>query len=148
MATAQTLLKGKVVDSENGEALLRSTVLVMTPDTARMVTGGTTANDGSFNLKNVKDGTYLLKISYVGYHNFYRTINVKSAENKGTMAIGTVMLVPNTVELKQAVVTAQMKEVEVKEDTLIFNADAFKVPEGSVLEELIRGICLPRLLTR
>ena len=140
MATAQTLLKGKVVDSENGEALLRSTVLVMTPDTARMVTGGTTANDGSFNLKNVKDGTYLLKISYVGYHNFYRTINVKSAENKGTMAIGTVMLVPNTVELKQAVVTAQMKEVEVKEDTLIFNADAFKVPEGSVLEELIKKL--------
>lgn len=140
MITAQTLLKGKVVDSENGEALLRSTVLVMTPDTARMVTGGTTANDGSFNLKNVKDGTYLLKISYVGYHNFYRTINVKSAENKGTMAIGTVMLVPNTVELKQAVVTAQMKEVEVKEDTLIFNADAFKVPEGSVLEELIKKL--------
>lgn len=140
MGTAQTLLKGKVVDSENGEALLRSTVLVMTPDTARMVTGGTTANDGSFNLKNVKDGTYLLKISYVGYHNFYRTINVKSAENKGTMAIGTVMLVPNTVELKQAVVTAQMKEVEVKEDTLIFNADAFKVPEGSVLEELIKKL--------
>ena len=140
MATAQTLLKGKVVDSENGEALLRSTVLVMTPDTARMVSGGTTANDGSFNLKNVKDGTYLLKISYVGYHNFYRTINVKSAENKGTMAIGTVMLVPNTVELKQAVVTAQMKEVEVKEDTLIFNADAFKVPEGSVLEELIKKL--------
>lgn len=140
MATAQTLLKGKVVDSENGEALLRSTVLVMTPDTARMVTGGTTANDGSFNLKNVKDGTYLLKISYVGYHNFYRSINVKSAEDKGTMAIGTVMLVPNTVELKQAVVTAQMKEVEVKEDTLIFNADAFKVPEGSVLEELIKKL--------
>lgn len=140
IASAQTLLKGKVVDSENGEALLRSTVLVMTPDTARMVTGGTTANDGSFNLKNVKDGTYLLKISYVGYHNFYRSINVKSAENKGTLAIGTVMLVPNTVELKQAVVTAQMKEVEVKEDTLIFNADAFKVPEGSVLEELIKKL--------
>lgn len=140
IASAQTLLRGKVVDSENGEALLRSTVLVMTPDTTRMIAGGTTASDGSFSLKNVKDGTYILKISYVGYHNFFRTINIKKDENKGTQTVGTVMLVPNTVELKQAVVTAQIKEVEVKEDTLIFNADAFKVPEGSVLEDLIKTL--------
>lgn len=140
IASAQTLLRGKVVDSENGEALLRSTVLVMTPDTTRMIAGGTTASDGSFSLKNIKDGTYILKISYVGYHNFFRTINIKKDENKGTQTVGTVMLVPNTVELKQAVVTAQIKEVEVKEDTLIFNADAFKVPEGSVLEDLIKTL--------
>ncbi|MDE5998533.1 MAG: carboxypeptidase-like regulatory domain-containing protein, partial [Bacteroidaceae bacterium] len=140
IASAQTLLRGKVVDSENGEALLRSTVLVMTPDTTRMIAGNTTESDGSFSLKNVKDGTYILKISYVGYHNFFRTINIKKDENKGTQTVGTVMLVPNTVELKQAVVTAQIKEVEVKEDTLIFNADAFKVPEGSVLEELIKKL--------
>ena len=139
-AFSQSQLKGKVMDSENGEALIRSTVMLMTTDTTRMVTGSTTANDGSFTLKNVKDGAYVMKISYVGYHNFFRTINVKKAENKGVQTIGTVLLVPNTVELKQAVVTAQMKEVEVKEDTLIFNADAFKVPEGSVLEELIKKL--------
>lgn len=139
-AFSQTLLKGKVVDSENGESLMRSTVMVMTTDTTRMVTGGTTNENGAFSIKNVKDGTYILKISYIGYHNFFRTIAVNSATNGGNQAIGTVMLVPNSIELKQAVVTAQMKEVEVKEDTIIFNADAFKVPEGSVLEELIRKL--------
>jgi len=138
--SAQTLLRGKVIDSENGDALMRSTVMVMTTDTARMVTGGTTNEDGSFGIKNVKDGTYIVKISYIGYHNFFRAITVNRTTNNGSQAIGTVMLVPNTVELKQAVVTAQMKEVEVKEDTIIFNADAFKVPEGSVLEELIRKL--------
>ena len=138
-ASAQTLLKGKVVDSENGEALVASTVQVMTTDTARMVTGVITATDGTFNIKKVKDGNYLLKISYVGYRNFFRPISVKKSENKGTQTIGTVLLVPNSILLDQAVVTGQMKEVEVKEDTLIFNADAFKVPEGSVLEELIKN---------
>ena len=139
-ASAQTLLKGKVVDSENGEALVASTVQVMTTDTARMVTGVITATDGTFNIKKVKDGNYLLKISYVGYRNFFRPISVKKSENKGTQTIGTVLLVPNSIMLDQAVVTGQMKEVEVKEDTLIFNADAFKVPEGSVLEELIKKL--------
>ena len=139
-AQAQTLVKGKVIDSENGESLVRSSVMIMTQDSVRMVTGGTTDNGGAFNIKNVKDGAYVVKVSYVGYHDFYRKIEVNSSENKGSLAVGTVMMTPNSIELKQAVVTAQMKEVEVKEDTLIFNADAFKVPEGSVLEDLIKKL--------
>lgn len=142
---SQSVVKGKVVDSENGDALMRSTVMLMTADSTRMVTGVATAQDGSFNLKNVKDGTYVVKISYIGFHDFLRQITVKKDENKGTLTIGTVMLVPSSIELNQAVVTGQIKEVEMKEDTLIFNADAFKVPEGSVLEDLIKK--LPRHFT-
>ena len=137
---SQSVVKGKVVDSENGDALMRSTVMLMTADSTRMVTGVATAQDGSFNLKNVKDGTYVVKISYIGFHDFLRQITVKKDENKGTLTIGTVMLVPSSIELNQAVVTGQIKEVEMKEDTLIFNADAFKVPEGSVLEDLIKKL--------
>ena len=137
---AQTLVKGKVIDSENGESLMRSSVMIMTPDSSRMVTGGTTNDGGEFNIKNVKDGSYVVRVSYVGYHDFFRKIDVKSSENKGTLTVGTVMMTPNSIELKQTVVTAQLKEVEVKEDTLIFNADAFKVPEGSVLEDLIKKL--------
>jgi hypothetical protein len=53
---------------------------------------------------------------------------------------GTIILTPNSVVLEEAVIKGTLKQVEVKEDTLIFNADAFKVPEGSVLEELIKKI--------
>ena len=137
---AQTTLKGKVIDSENGEELIATTVMVMSPDTARMITGTSTSKDGTFSIKNVKDGNYIMKISYGGYHNFFRPITVNKKANKGNQAIGTILLIPNTILLNQAVVTGTMKEVEVKEDTLIFNADAFKVPEGSVLEELIKKL--------
>lgn len=134
------MLQGKIIDSENGEALIASTVMIMSPDTARMVTGTTTARDGSFQMKGVKDGQYVLKVSYVGYQNFFRSIHVKKSENKGTLSIGTILLSQNSINLNQAVVTAQMKEMEVKEDTLIFNAGAFKVPEGSVLEDLVKKL--------
>lgn len=137
---AQTLLKGKVLDSENGDAMIKSTVMVMNADTTRMVAGGTTDDNGAFNIKNVKDGTYVVKVSYIGYRDFYKKITVNKKETQGSMAVGTVMLTPGNIELKQAVVTAQVKEVEVKEDTLIFNAGAFKVPEGSVLEDLIKKL--------
>lgn len=136
---AQTPVKGKVIDSENGEPLMRSTVMVMTADTLHMVTGTTTSEDGSFTIKSVKDGNYIVKISYMGYHNFFRALSINHAKQP-SVAMGTAMMIPSSVELKAAVVTAQLKEVEVKDDTIMFNADAFKVPQGSVLEELIRKL--------
>ena len=137
---AQSTLKGKVIDSESGEPLIASTVRVMSMDTTRMVAGNATTRDGSFSIKSVKDGNYILKVSYVGYRDFYRNITVNKKESKGNLTIGTIMMKQNSIELTQAVVTAELKEMEMKDDTLIFNADAFKVPEGSVLEDLIKKL--------
>lgn len=130
---------GKVYDSEEGQPLISCSVMLMTADTTKMVSGGVTKNDGAFEIKNISDGTYIMKISYVGYHNWYRPIIVKYS-TLAKQNIGTVMLIPSTVELQAATVTAQVPEIEVKDDTLMFNAAAFKVPEGSVLEDLVKKL--------
>ena len=138
---AQSTLTGKVIDSETGEALIASTVRIMSTDTTRLVAGNATTKDGTFSVKNVKDGNYIMKVSYVGYNDFYRAITVnRKSNNKGNQPIGTIMMTQSNIQLDQAVVTAELKEMEVKDDTLIFNADAFKVPEGSVLEDLIKKL--------
>ncbi|WP_257882244.1 hypothetical protein [Segatella salivae] len=38
------------------------------------------------------------------------------------------------------VVTATMKEVEIKGDTTVINANAFYTPEGAYLEELLKRV--------
>ena len=137
---AQSTLTGKVIDSETGEALIASTVRIMSTDTTRLVAGNATTKDGTFSVKSVRDGNYILKVSYVGYNDFYRAISVKRKDTKGNQAIGTIMMTQSSIQLTQAVVTGELKEMEMKDDTLIFNADAFKVPEGSVLEDLIKKL--------
>ena len=138
-ASAQkTRVYGRVFDSQSGEALVRATVQLMKPDTTSMITGDVTGSLGTFTIKNVAAGDYVVKISYIGYHNFFRKITVAAKQQEQN--VGTVMLVPSSVLLETAVVSATLPQMEVKEDTLIFNADAFKVPEGSVLEELIRKL--------
>ena len=131
-------ISGFVKDSESGDALMRATVQIMQPDSTKMVTGGVTNNIGGYTIKNVSPGTYVVKISYIGYHNFFRKVELK--EGQTTHNVGTVMLIPSSVMLQTAVVTGTLQQVEVKEDTVIFNADAFKTPEGSVLEELIKKL--------
>ena len=129
---------GFVKDSEDGEALVRATIQVMTEDTTKMVTGGVTNTLGGYTLKNVEEGTYIVKISYLGYHNFTRKITIKNGETIHN--VGTTLLIPNTIIIEGAVVEAALPQMEVREDTLIFNADAFKVPEGSVLEDLVKKL--------
>ena len=133
-----TRLTGRVYDSDSGEALSYATIQVLKSDTTQLVTGGVTTQTGGYPIKNVAPGNYVVKISYIGDHNFFRAITVK--EKQMELNVGTVMMVPSSVVLKDLVVTGTMKEVEVKEDTIIFNADAFKVPEGSVLEDLIKKL--------
>ena len=42
------------------------------------------------------------------------------------------------LELSEVVVTAPIKEVELVGDTTVINADAYRIPEGSNLEELVK----------
>lgn len=129
---------GYVKDSEDASALVRATIQIMSPDTSRMITGGVTNTLGGYTIKNVEEGSYVVKVSYIGYHNFFRAITIKNGETIHN--VGTVLLTPTSVLLETAVVKGQLPQMEVKEDTIIFNADAFKVPEGSVLEDLIKKL--------
>ena len=138
-AQKKTNVTGRVLDSEEGEPLQSCSVILTKADSTGMVTGGISNANGNWTLKNVSPGNYVVKISFIGYHTFYRPLQVKPTAT-GSLNMGTILLTPSSIELKTAVVTGQLKEVEVKEDTIIFNADAFKVPEGSVLEELIRKL--------
>ena len=52
---AQSTLTGKVIDSETGEALIASTVRIMSTDTTRLVAGNATTKDGTFSVKSVRD---------------------------------------------------------------------------------------------
>ena len=137
-AQKKATVTGRVLDSESAEALSYSTVQIMKNDSTSMVGGAVTNVNGYYTVKNIPPGQYVMKVSYIGYHNFFRQLEVKDGATE--VNGGTVLLTPNSVMLQEAVITGTLRQVEVKEDTLIFNADAFKVPEGSVLEELIKKI--------
>lgn len=42
--------------------------------------------------------------------------------------------------MQQANVVARLAQVEMKADTFVYNADAYRLPEGSVLEELVKKL--------
>ena len=131
-------VSGRVLDTALKEPVSQATVqLLSVPDSAYVV-GIASGTDGKFTLPKVGAGKYLLKVSYIGLQTKY--LPVQLAENVPNKQLGDISLDSDAVALKEAVVTAQAPPVVVREDTIEYSAAAYPVPEGSMLEELIKKI--------
>ena len=125
---------GTVTDASNGEALPTvSVALYSLPDTVLAVGMGTD-NEGAFSL-NAKPANYFLRLSYVGY--MTKEMNVKLEAGK-VLNLGTIALKEDATMLDEATVVTEVPPVTASNDTLVYNTAAFRVPEGSMLEELIK----------
>lgn len=126
-------ISGTVVDS-NGEPLPSATVVIMNPDSSQ-VTGQSTAADGTFKLQT-KVGDYILRVSFIGYKTVWRNVSL-TKQNRSAL-LGEITLHDNAKLMKDAVVTAAAAQVEMKADTFVYNADAFRIPAGSNFEALLK----------
>ena len=130
---------GDVTDYETNEPVIAATVQLLSLPDSSFVTGATTDLKGQFELEQrMSLGNYLLKVSFVGYGDDYRGFTV--AEDTRRIRLDSIRLKTDALLLQEAVIEAQIAQVQVAEDTVIFNAEAFRVAEGSMLEELIRKL--------
>jgi hypothetical protein len=131
-------VSGKVVESDTKNAVEMATVqLLSLPDSAQAA-GMVTNRNGWFSLPKVKAGKYVLRLSFVGYttKNIPLTLTEKNTERN----VGTIGLETDAVMLKEAVITAEAPQVTTVEDTLLYNASAYRTPEGAMLEELVKKL--------
>ena len=132
-------VSGIVIDKENAEALITASVQVYKSADSTYVTGVATDLNGAFKLKSLKKDNYYLKFSFMGYHTKEEALDLTSQKEKD-VDLGYITMVTNAVLLSEATVTAQAAKVQVKGDSLVFNADAYRLPPGSALEELIKRL--------
>lgn len=129
-----------LVVSNNGggqEVLPYTNILVLEAGDSTLVKGVMSDAGGNFRLSfhAKKESPYLLKVSYIGMKPEFRALNT----NKTKIHVGNIVLTEG-LELSEVVVTAPIKEVELVGDTTVINADAYRIPEGSNLEELVKKI--------
>ena len=130
---------GTLVDKETGEAVVAATVQLLALPDSSFVDGKTTGEQGVFNFKEVKKGTYTLKLSFVGYVTKYVDVDL-TAQKKSNVEIGYITMSADAILLEGAKVTAHAAKVAVSGDSLVYSALAYRVPEGSTLEALVKQL--------
>ncbi len=140
--TTQTLsaqerrITGILIDSETSEPLVEAAVSLLKSDSTFVA--GTLSNEaGLFSIVAPENESYLLKISSVGYTTSLKKIVI---EEEHDLVMGKVKMKADAIVLQGVTATAQALKVVVVEDTFIYNSAAYRTPEGSVVEELIKRL--------
>ena len=133
---AQVSISGTVTDRDTKEGIEQVTVQLLRGDST-FVKGTLTNESGAFSIDNVDDGRYIVKLSSVGYQPYCKDVRVKGGK---TIDLGTLVMGADAIMLKATTVTAQAQKVILREDTFVYNADAYRTPEGSVVEELVKKL--------
>ncbi|MBP5339481.1 MAG: TonB-dependent receptor [Prevotella sp.] len=137
LSAQQASFSGRVIDKENSSPLAKSTLqLYKINKSDTTFVGGTYADErGAFVIKGNGTGNYLLKVTYLGYKPLAKTVTL--GRTNTTQRLGDLALESDAIQLEGAVVTANLPKMVIKDDTVVYNADAFRVPEGSVIEALV-----------
>lgn len=139
VAVAQKVtLSGLVMDGALNEPLPGAAVVLLQPKDSAQAAGVSSDLEGKFKLPAVKSGNYILRISYIGFQTYYRNITLPKGDK--SINIGTITIQEDSKILKEAEVTAKLAQVEMSADTFIYNAEAFRLPEGSALEDLVKKL--------
>ena len=135
--TKNITVSGRVVEDTKEPAIQATVQLLSLPDSVQ-ASGTATTSQGYFTLPKVSAGKYVLKVSYIGFKSQYLPMHLyatTTAKNVGTLTLET-----DAVMLAEAVVTAEAPQVQVVEDTLVYNSSAYRTPEGAMLEELVKKL--------
>ncbi len=134
-------VKGRVQMLEAGndkkQSLPSASIVVLERTDSSFVKGTTSDKNGRFTLhyQSQQKKQYLLKLSFVGLQSVYRVLGDSVSVN-----VGTIVLKDDDIRIGEVVVTGNLQEVVMEGDTTVINAAAYKTPEGSYLEDLVKRI--------
>ncbi|MGL5546912.1 MAG: outer membrane beta-barrel protein [Tannerellaceae bacterium] len=129
-------ITGTVIDKELNEPVEQANVRLLNAKDSAYVKGTASGKNGFFSIKTVKPGSYIVQISYIGYTTVDKNLLVTG--KNATVNVGKVEMSDEGILLSEAVVVGKAAEVVVRNDTVEYNAESFKVAEGSALEEMLK----------
>ena len=130
-------LQGVVYEKKQAEPLPGAYVQLL-DSLGHVVKAGTSQMDGRYFLSDVAAGNYRLRVSFLGFHP--QLFQIKLSGRARSMPPMDVFLDEITVKMAETVVTAQVPEITMVDDTVMHHAAAYPVPEGAMVEELLKKI--------
>ncbi|MBR5481139.1 MAG: TonB-dependent receptor [Bacteroidaceae bacterium] len=130
-------IRGTVFENETLQPLEGATVRLYKQDST-MVGGHASDKNGDFLLANVRPDVYVLKVSFMGFKT--QSFKLDLTDKKGNFKTQDILMREEEKLMAEAVVSGQMPEMTVVEDTVMYNADAFALPEGSMVEDLVKRL--------
>ncbi len=124
---------GIVKDTSTKVNVKNAVVSLLSPKDSILKAFTRVKEDGSYSLKNVKQGKYIISVSHPTFGEYVDDIEVKSANE----TLGPIALTTKSKLLAEVIVRSG-SPIRIKGDTTIYTADSFKVSANANVEELLK----------
>lgn len=137
MPQAQVKITGIVKDTAN-KPLAFATISLLNKSDSTFEAFAVSDKTGSYEIKQAKEGNYLLQASYIGYFTEYKPVLI----TKNTTSITHNFYLQNNEAklLPDVEISSEKVPIKLKGDTLEYNANSFKTKPDAVVEDLLKKL--------
>ncbi len=128
---------GTVLDSISTDAMAYVTALALNPKDSSIVAGAISNENGNFSITDLSMGTYLVKLSFVGYTPVYIS-NVKLTELESTANLKNIVLTPVSLDVVE--IDGKLPEIRYEIDKKIINVEDQINTDGQTAIEILQNI--------
>ncbi|MES2374591.1 MAG: outer membrane beta-barrel protein [Bacteroidota bacterium] len=132
-------ISGKITDSSGKKNLPLTTITVFKAKDTSIITYRLSNDAGEFKIPSLPLNVPLrLMATYSGYEAFRKDFILTTLEP--SVNFGTVQLTGTSKQLDEVIVFSERPPVVIKQDTIEFNASAFKTLPSALLEDLLKKL--------
>ncbi len=132
-------ISGALIDGANKQPLSFASVVVTKKNAAQPPKNMQSDIDGKFTVKGLSNGTYSLRITYVGYLSVVKDTIVIS-NTKKNITLPNITLMPSKGALKEVTVTAQRDQIKLGIDKKSFSVAESLVSQGGSATDLLANV--------
>ena len=128
---SQNEITGKVLDQDNDPLPFANVILLNAQDSVAVVKGTVTEADGNFILKDIADNAYLLKITFVGYDDYLKSIKVKGNTN-----LNNIRIAEASNDLDEVTIQSRKPRISREVDRIVFDVENSTLSSGNTWDIL------------
>lgn len=138
-AAQQGSLRGRVVDARSGENIEYANIALLKASDSSLVNGTVSESNGSFRL-SAPYGSYLLRITFMGYDAYFHPQRVVLGEKHKEVNLGKLQLKMSGTMMEAVEVTAERSMVEYQLDKRVVNVDKNIVAGGGTATDVLEQV--------
>ena len=125
-AYSQYSIKGIVNDQSSNPVVFANVVLLNSQDSTTVYRGAVSNEEGEYVFENIAQNEYLLSISFVGFENFLKKVEINGDEN-----LGTIVLEEEASGLQEITINAKKPKISRSIDRIIFDVENSTLSNGN-----------------
>lgn len=131
-------ISGVIIDGEEKEPLSFANITVTKPGETTVIKGCSTDENGKFTITDLKEGDYVVNISFVGYLSDTRKVSITKKSSRHD--IGRIVLKSDSKMLKELVVSDQRSQMSFEIDKRVFTVDQSIASTGGSASDVLVDI--------